>query len=57
MDQHHVEYITEKASAVTTQEIEQEPGSVYGVPLVIFKNFYFLLLLPRVVLYPKHSGY
>lgn len=41
MDQHHVEYITEKALAVTTQEIEQEPGSVCSVPLV----FYLFLFL------------
>lgn len=55
MDQHHVEYITEKALAVTTQEIEQEPGSGCGVPLVFYYSYFSLLLLPRVFLYPKHS--
>lgn len=34
MDQHHVEYITEKASALRTQEIQQGPGSGCSLPLV-----------------------
>lgn len=54
MDQHHVEYITEKALAVTTQEIEQEPGSGCGVPLVFYYSYFFIavatcLLIPKIL--------
>lgn len=50
MDQHHVEYITEKALAVTTQEIEQEPGSVCGVPLLFLFFIFFIAVATRLLI-------